>query len=382
VTVAKTRIGMVCAAGIVSGKEIMALELANGLREAGYEVSFVTSRWGSSDFVRRTEGMGCATYRLWLGFISATLGFDSIWMTLDQLLHWPSLLWRYRAFLRKVKPVKIIHTNWQHALLLWPFLQPGRDIFWLHEVIPNKSQYRRLFRKLIGRIGCIVAVSRAAAQSIINLGIPPEKVRVVYNGIADPSSGSARKPRGVDQIIAIVGQIGLWKGHEDLLKAFRGIVAENPAVQLHVFGKGSFDYESFLRQRSAELGLSDNVVWRGFVDNRSEIYSAISILIVPSRSEDPLPTSAIEASFFGIPVIASRRGGLPEIVEDGVTGFIYEPDDTAALTGHIKSLLADASRSDTMAAEGRDRAITLFSRDRFVRDFEELLKEPLLSGTT
>jgi glycosyltransferase involved in cell wall biosynthesis len=381
-TVAKNRIGIVCGAGIVSGKEIMALELGHGLCEAGYEVSFVTSRWGSSDFVRRTEAMGCATHRLWLGFVSATLRFDSIWMTLDQLVHWPALAWRYRQFLRTVSPVPIIHTNWQHALLLWPFLRSDRDIFWLHEVIPNKFQYRHLFRKLIGRIGCVVAVSQAAAASVINLGIPRDRVRVIYNGIADPSNGLSQKNTDGVPTIGIVGQIGPWKGHEDLLKAFREVVAENPGVQLHIFGKGSFDYESFLRRRCAEFGLNENVVWRDFVESRSEIYNGLTILVVPSRSEDPLPTSAIEAAFFEIPVIATRRGGLPEIVDDGITGLIFESGNTAELAADINLLLADAYRASVMAQKARARAIALFSGDRFVREFTDLLKQSILSATT
>jgi glycosyltransferase involved in cell wall biosynthesis len=375
----RLHVAIICGAGIVSGKEIMALELGRGLRDAGYEVSFITSGWGSSEFVRRSEAMECATYRLWLGFISATLRFDAVRMTLDQLLHWPALVWRYRQLLRTVEPIKIVHTNWQHAFLLWPFLQPDRDIFWLHEVIPNKSQYRRLFRSLIKRLGCIVAVSRAAAGSIINLGIPAERVRVIYNGIGDARNGSLPKNAEAVPIIGIVGQIGPWKGHEDLLNAFQEILSANPSVHLHIFGNGSVDYVAFLQQRCSELGLSDNVVWRGFVESRAEIYNEIDILAVPSQSEDPLPTSAIEAAFFGIPVIASRRGGLPEIVDHGITGLIFEPGDTAGLAANVNSLLTDASLRYRMAQEARARAKTLFSRDRFVQDFIDLLKQPLAS---
>jgi hypothetical protein len=115
------KIAIVCGAGIVSGKEIMAIELAEGLRAAGVEVHFLTSRWGSGDFARRTTTLGFRTHRLWLGFVSATFRFDAIWMTVDQLRHWPALLRGYRHYLHAEQPNKIIHTNWHHVLLVGLF---------------------------------------------------------------------------------------------------------------------------------------------------------------------------------------------------------------------------------------------------------------------
>jgi glycosyltransferase involved in cell wall biosynthesis len=351
----------------------MALELGEGLREADCQVHFITSRWGSGEFGRRTETAKFPTYRLWLGFISATLRLDCIWMTLDQLWHWPSLLIGYHRFLRNVKPAKVIHTNWHHVLLMWPLLRPERDIFWLHEVIPNKPQYRRLFGRLAKRLSHFVAVSNAAARSLTNIGVPAPKTCVIHNGIPAPSGEEQKQPNSAPAI-GIVGQVGAWKGHEDLLEAFSTVLKSYPAAQLHIFGNGSSEYETFLRRRAAELRVEQNVIWRGFVEDRSIIYGALTLLVVPSRSEDPLPTTAIEAAFFGIPVIASRRGGLPEIVEDQVTGYLFEASDMAALAKLISRLLGDAPLRDAMGKNARERAASLFSRERFVRDFIDLLE--------
>jgi glycosyltransferase involved in cell wall biosynthesis len=351
----------------------MALELGEGLRESGVEVHFVTSRWGNGEFGRRTVAAGFPTCRLWLGFISAILRFEPIWMTLDQMRRWPSLLLGYQRFLKTTRPAKVVHTNWHHVLLMWPLVRPDRDVFWLHEVIPNRPGYRRLFKRLAKRVNCFVCVSNVAARSLTNVGVPESKTCVIYNGIIVPSGGGRKEPNTVPAI-GIVGQIGAWKGHEDLLEAFPCVLEKYPKAQLHIFGSGSSEYETFLRRRATELGVEQNVIWRGFVEHRTHIYRDLALLVVPSRSDDPLPTTAIEASFFGIPVIASRRGGLPEIIEHGVTGLLFDAGNYDELAHHLVALLDDDDLRKRMGQNARERISVRFSRDRFVQEFVRLLK--------
>ena len=124
---------IVCGAGIVSGKEVMALELGEGLREKGCSVFYVTSLWGDGDFAARLRSHKFPFSRMRIGFISATLTADNLWMTVDQMMRWPKLLYDYNQFLLRERPDYVIHTNWHHVLLLLPFLRQERDIFWLHE---------------------------------------------------------------------------------------------------------------------------------------------------------------------------------------------------------------------------------------------------------
>ena len=368
------KIAIVCGAGIVSGKEIMAIELGEGLRNAGVEVQFLTSRWGSGDFSRRTAALGFRTHRLWLGFVSATFRFDAIWMTVDQLRHWPALLLGYRHFLRTEQPNKIIHTNWHHVLLVWPFLRPERDFYWSHEVFADKPQYRRLFSALDKRVGRLVAVSKAAAQSLLQLGVPSNKVVVIYNGISDPATDQVGKPENSTPVIGIVGQVGAWKGHEDLLNAMQLLIKNCPATKLHIFGKGAPDYEALLHRKAVKLKIDDNIVWRGYVTDRDTIFRELAILVVPSRFEEPFGLTAVEAAFFSIPVIASRCGGLVEIVEDGITGLLFECGNFDEMTQRLLNLLGNAEARQRMGKMARDRAIKRFGRVRFVQEFCEILQ--------
>jgi glycosyltransferase involved in cell wall biosynthesis len=367
-------VAIVCGGGIVSGKEIMALELAKGLRDKGCEVEVVTSYWGNGEFGRRSRAAGLPTHIMRLGFISATPTFESVRMTAHQMMFWPGLLANYHRFIKSVGPKKIIHTNWHHAMLLYPFLNRERDIYWVHEVLPDKPQYRNVFQLLARRVRCFVAVSNAVNESLCKLGIDQRMIKVIHNGIEDPVSDPARLARtGKDSVVGIVGQIGGWKGHEDLLNAFQVVLRTQPTAQLHVFGRAASEYEAFLRARATDLGIQSSIKWNGFIANQAEIYGNLAVLVVPSRSPDPLPTSAIEACFFEVPVVASRIGGLPEIIADGETGLLFESGDVDQLARHLTLLLGDPELRNKMGRKARERAISFFGHDRFVREFCEIL---------
>src|ERR1700675_2884618 len=209
---------IVCPAGIVSGKEIVSLHLARGLRDAGWHPEFVTSSWGDGEFVRRLERDGFKYQRLRLGFIPATLRLDPLLMTLDQLRFWPALAYRYTRLIKAKAPRAVIHTNWHHALLLLPFLEPHRDIFWVHECLPNTSQYSYVLRAIAKKVCRVVCVSHAAARAVAALGVPESQVVVIHNGLPplDPILAPGKQPT---LRAGIVGQIDPRKGHDDLIDA-------------------------------------------------------------------------------------------------------------------------------------------------------------------
>src|SRR5438093_544754 len=368
--------GLICGAGLIGGKEIIALELAEGFQTAGRGVHVVTSSWGDRDFTRRLTEAELPFRVLPIGFISATLKLKYLAMTGEQLRRWPELLYRYRAFLRMAEPKKVIHTNWHHVLLLWPLLTPTRDLFWVHEIIPNLRHYRVLFQGLSLRLQCFVAVSNAVSQSLQRIGIPSRKIEIIYNGLSDPTANIAPiSTKSNDRIrLGIVGHVGEWKGHDDLLIAFRQIVPQWPTAELHIFGKGAAEYEHHLRTVVADFDIVDRVKWHGFVKDRAAIFSELDICVVPARGDEAFGMVAIEAAGFGLPVIATRQGGLSEIVEDDVTGILVPPNDPAALAEAMLRLLADSSLRRTMGSNARERMLRLFSKQRFIQDFLTLLE--------
>jgi glycosyltransferase involved in cell wall biosynthesis len=366
---------IVCGAGYVSGKEAMALELGQGLARNGEAVSFITSLWNNGDFVKRLELAGLPNHILPIGFISATFTAECLCMTAEQILHLPGLLWGYARVLRLLNPRKVVHTNWHHALLLLRFLRPDRDLYWLHEFVPDLPQYRRVFGWFAGRLNCFVCVSQAVAGSLRQLGIDETKIRVIHNGITDPVSTGPTRHDAAAFRIGIVGQVGAWKGHEDLLEAFAVVHQKHASSELHVFGNGDATYRGELERKSIELGIANCVRWHEFVSDRREIYSNLDLCVIPSRSQDPLPTTAIEAGFSALPVIATRRGGLPEVIENETNGLLVEARRPAELADAMCRVIEDSQLRRRLASNARRCATERFGSERFLKEFIQLLEE-------
>ena len=371
----KSPILIVCGAGYVSGREIMALELGQGLARNGETVSFVTSSWSDGDFDNQLKVAGLPMQVLRTGFISATMTVDCIRMTGEQMLYWPALLWGYARVLGTLSPKRVVHTNWHHMLLLLPFLRPDRDLYWLHEFVPDLPQYRRVFGWFARRLKCFVCVSQAVAGSLRQLGIDEAKIRVIYNGITDRVSTNPTARVATAFRIGIVGQVGAWKGHDDLLEAFAVVHQKHASSQLHVFGNGDTTFRSELERKSIGLGVVDWVKWHDFVSDRREIYSNLDLCIVPSRSQDPLPTTAIEAGFSGLPVIATRRGGLPEVIENETNGLLVEAQRPVELADAMCRIIEDSRLRERLAGNARRCATERFGSERFLKEFIRLLEE-------
>lgn len=374
-TRAAERYAVVCGAGYVSGKEIMTFELARGLQARGCAVKVITSTWNDGDFCQRLEVANLSYESLPLGFISATLRREPLLMTGEQVMRWPALARDYRRALRQQAPHRVVHTNWHHLILLLPFLSASRDVFWVHEVLPNKPQYRLVFAALVPRLFCFVAVSQAAALALVRLGVPSSKIRTIWNGIEDPACGVRRRAVDGDPLsIGVVGQVNVHKGHEDLVKAAALLRDAGVMFRLDVYGVGPQVFGERLREMCVALGIADRVHWHGNVRDRRAIFPNIDICAVPSRCEEAFGLVAVEAGFFRVPVIASKRGGLTEVVQDGVSGFVVEPGDPAALAARLRDLLQDAGLRRRMGAAGHLRANAYFTRERVLDEFEVCLR--------
>jgi glycosyltransferase involved in cell wall biosynthesis len=268
------------------------------------------------------------------------------------------------------RPLRVVHTNFHHALLLMPLLDPRRDIYWSHEVIPERGRYGLLFRAIAKRVRCVVCVSQAVANSLTRIGIPLEKIIVIHNGTTEAGAptlpGSAA---GTDLRIGVVGQIAAWKGHRDLVEAFGLLAKRHEHITLTIFGRGDAVFMDQLKARITQLALEHRVTWAGFVGDAATLYDGMDICVVPSVTEDPLPTTAIEAGHYGIPVVATMRGGLPEIIDDGVTGILVPAEAPDQLAGAIERLLHDPELRRRMGRSAQMRMRSLFSERRFVDDF-------------
>ncbi len=367
------KIWIVCGAGYVSGKEIVSFTLGEGLRQRGHDVRFMTSRWSNGDFPRRLSAGHFPNKILPLGFISMKLNPYAVKGTLHQLVLWPALVSGFISLAGAMDQHTVIHTNWHHALLLLPFLDRNRDIFWVHEVVPKSTRYARVFGAIARRSGCIVCVSEAVARSLEAIDVPPDRLVVVHNGVKLPAEVA---PRGTQDVLrfGIVGQIGEWKGHDDAFDALRILAGRGERIALKIFGAGNDAYVALLRRKAMQLGVGPMVDWCGYFSNRDEMFSELDVVLAPSRWVEPFGMSALEAAAFGRPVICSSQGGLPEIVEHGRTGFVVKSCQPELLAQAMSRFIENRELVSEMGDRGRRRAAELFSLESFAEKFSNIME--------
>ncbi len=241
--------------------------------------------------------------------------------------------------------------------------------------------FRWCERAVARRTQCILAVSQDTARACLAMGIGrPDQYRVVYNGVDlarfvgyAPSGGGpadgARTP-----CLGAIGSLTEEKGFDLLLAAMPAICREHPGARLWIVGGGP--QQPHLAQQVHHLGLARSVGFAGIVADVRPWLAGLSVLLVPSRREG-LPTVIIEAMAMGVPIVASRVGGIPEAVVDGVTGVLVDPEDPAALARAATAVLADREWGRRLGRAGQDRAVRHFGRDAMLGQVGECYRQLL-----
>jgi len=191
--------------------------------------------------------------------------------------------------------------------------------------------------------------------------------RVIYNGFQPPSPLPERTERTGRLRLGFLGRLAQQKGIEVLLEAVKVLPVN--AVELLIAGKGDAGYEQKLRDRYA----SENVMFLGFTQPAA-LFRRIDVLVVPSIWPEPLPRTAFEAFGFGVPVIGSDRGGIPETIQEGVTGFVFAPEDLPSLRTLLDNLVRDPNALDRMRTAVIERSKD-FAPERVVRDYTDVYEQ-------
>jgi len=214
----------------------------------------------------------------------------------------------------------------------------------------------------------MVANSRAAADQLVSEGIADERIDVVPNGI-DLSLFPERLEWARPRKITMVACLREGKRIDVLVAAAPQIIARYPDVEFEIVGDGPCR-EQLIAQAEA-AGVRSHVRFMGHRDDVPAILSASDLFVLPSESEAS-PNVVLEAMAAGLPVVASRVGGIPELVADGITGHLIPPGDPQSLASAILDLLDRPDRAAAFGQAGRMRTAREYSFDRMVRQFETL----------
>ncbi|TVP77561.1 MAG: N-acetyl-alpha-D-glucosaminyl L-malate synthase BshA [Gemmatimonadales bacterium] len=253
----------------------------------------------------------------------------------------------------------------------------GTDI----TLVGQHPSFKRITRFSILKSDGLTAVSHfLARETETNFGVDSDSIRVIPNFIDTDRYRPDREPchratlaPGGEKIVMHISNFRPVKRVEDVVTAFAGMVARTPA-RLVMVGDGP---ERARAQRAARrLGVEDDVVFPGKHAAVDELLSCADLFLLPSESES-FGLAALEAMSCGVPVIATRVGGLPEVVVDGVTGYLVEVGDTDTMARLGAEILADQAMAKEMGDAARTRAVEAFSAPRVVPRYAEFYRQVL-----
>lgn len=262
-----------------------------------------------------------------------------------------------------------------------------------HVHVKMEDWIRPVSRRLMRRCPVLIAVSGFVADSAVAMGYERQRIHIVHNALeVDPDGPddidvtSIRAEFGIDDdvaILSIVGRLNPWKGHELLLRALERLARDGTRFHLLVVGEddpqgtpGGGSWGRRMREMADRAGLAHAVTFTGFRRDAAAIMRASSVFAMPTW-EEPFGLVFLEAMAMETPVAAIRSGAAPEVIVDGVTGLLSQPDDPDALAVNIRRLVDDPGLAQAMGRSGRRRVIDEFHPQRLADGLERAWRAAL-----
>ena len=284
------------------------------------------------------------------------------------------VLLKLAEILRRQQP-KIVHFHYGEFLTPYPWLarlMSAEQVFFTdhssrpanHSREPAAFPKRWMARAINWPVSKVICVSDFGYRCFTARGFfPPAKCEMIYNGVdlsriakSSQAADEFRRRYSIPQDRSVVLQVS-WiipeKGILDLLAAARIAVSRNPKAHFVIVGEGPFREEYM--KKADELGLRDHVTWTGTIEDpfNEGVYDVADVVCQVSRWEEVFGWTIAEAMSYGKPVIATRVGGIPELVTDNESGFLVEGGDVNALAEKILKLMSDPALRERMGQAGR-----------------------------
>jgi glycosyltransferase involved in cell wall biosynthesis len=244
-------------------------------------------------------------------------------------------------------------------------------------------------RTMLAKANMVFAVSRDVAEYLSDM-VDPASIVVAYDHLnAEPllrrvETHRKNRKRIVPfepqhPVVGIVGRITVYKQQDLFLRSIPYVLSEVPEARFVVVGsasKGEKDYEQSVKTLAQQLGIGEKVAFMGHRSDGVEVMSELSVCCLTSDRE-PFPRTILEAQLLGCPVVAANSGGCVEMVEDGVTGLLFDATSPTApqqLAAYVVRFLRDKAFAAHCAEQGRCRLREEFASTAPVRKFEEYLQ--------
>lgn len=304
--------------------------------------------------------------------------------------------WRFFRAVRNLKP-SVVHTRNVNTLEFQPIAalagvhtrihgEHGWDV---HDLDGTSWKYRLLRRAIRPFVSQFIVVSQGLHDYLTtSIGIQPENIVLIYNGVdtnrfCPKASSQTERPTTIeaDRGITVIGTIGRMKEVKNqrlLVQAFIQTVNQSPdkrnTIRLAMVGDGPLREGLVNATRAARL--EELSSFPGACDNIAELLHNMDVFVLPSRNEG-ISNTILEAMASGLPVIATRVGGTPEIVQDGITGILIDDDDESALTSAIATYVENSELRRRHGLAARARVQADFSLDAMVGRYLDVYRESL-----
>lgn len=261
--------------------------------------------------------------------------------------------------------------------LIWRF----HDILSPPDFSPLLIQFIVLFSKIFPEK--ILAVSRTTEDHLIEKGIDRKKIGVIFNGIDEDRFKVQLGFRDIREeyrlengakLIGCIGRMIPQKGHKVFLSAIPGVIRERPETFFLIIGGvflGEDVYQKELLEMIERNGIEKRVLMTGFRSDIEDVIRSLDIVVLPSIAPEAFPLTLLEAMALRRPVIASDIGGFKEIIEDGIHGFLVEPNRSGPITERILYLLTHQDIADQMAERAQERVRQRFSLTQYITGMEQ-----------
>ncbi len=340
---------------LAGGLETVVCEIVLGLDKEKFDVQlWCLARGGYLAEEVRKNGvtvrvLGIRTYHNPLNiFKLARLFKEAKPDILHSHIYFASTLGRIAAFLAGVK-ICLVHVHSSY----WHYSK--RNVF-----------IERLLSLMTSKIIC---VSKSVQSFVVgHEKIDAPKTVVVYNGISRRQVAKPPVAEGI--ILTVVAFLTERKGHKYLFEAIALLKDKHPSIKCWIVGDGQM--ASQLHELAKQLAIADKMVFWGARSDVPEILSASQLFVLPSIAMEGLPVSIIEAMAYGVAVVASRMGGIVEIIEDGHNGCLVAPHDSQQLADTIDRLIRDPEKRRLMALAAGKTFEQKFSARAMIAQIEEI----------
>jgi glycosyltransferase involved in cell wall biosynthesis len=345
-----------------AGGQTQSFALAQGLAEAGHEVIFIC-RIGS-ELSRRL-----ADQTLGIAQVRARGRLDM------------TTIARMAGLIRGAAP-QVVHLH--DSLSFWlggiAAKMAGRHIpVVMHKRTDHIAGWTGAFR-YAHFADRVIAISEGAKQALLQSGVAEKNIALIHSSVdcvrfqpgLEELGRQFRREMNIapeEMLVAAIGTLAKRKGHDTLLEAAPKILQAQPQTRFVICGSGPLEAE--LKAQIAQLELAERVILLGERNDVRPLLAALEVFAMPSRAEG-LGVAALEAGAMGKPVVASRVGGLQEVVENGKTGLLVAPNDPQELAQAILQLLNNATQRAEFGNNARARVMTLFSRTHMLAQTEAL----------